>query len=150
MVRLAEAKTAVVGTSGWVYRHWAGGVFYPAGLPASRWFAHYAGVFDTVEINNTFYRLSFCIYDLPGVPCPRWVTGPVIYARFHGSDTRYGGRYSQEELRRWASLLRDLGAGTAPETGDGAQRPVYVYFGNDAEGHAVRNALELRGMLGAG
>ena len=45
-----------VGCSGWQYRHWAGG-FYPAGLPQSRWFAHYALSFDTVEINNSFYRL---------------------------------------------------------------------------------------------
>ena len=31
--------------------------FYPADLPVSQWLAHYAGVFDTVEVNNTFYRL---------------------------------------------------------------------------------------------
>ncbi len=30
---------------------------YPADLPQRRWFEHYAGLFDTVEINNTFYRL---------------------------------------------------------------------------------------------
>jgi len=45
-----------VGCSGWQYKHWRGD-FYDAGLPMSRWFAHYASVFDTVEINNTFYRL---------------------------------------------------------------------------------------------
>ncbi len=45
-----------VGTSGWVYRHWRG-VFYPEKLPASRWLDFYARHFDTVEINNTFYRL---------------------------------------------------------------------------------------------
>jgi uncharacterized protein YecE (DUF72 family) len=45
-----------VGCSGWQYRHWRGN-FYPAELPQSRWFAHYARTFDTVEINNTFYRL---------------------------------------------------------------------------------------------
>ncbi len=50
------AERARIGTSGWVYPHWRG-VFYPAGLPQSRWFAHYAAHFDTVEINNTFYRL---------------------------------------------------------------------------------------------
>ena len=44
-----------VGCSGWQYRHWREN-FY-AGLPASRWFQHYASVFDTVEINNSFYRL---------------------------------------------------------------------------------------------
>ena len=45
-----------VGCSGWQYKHWRGD-FYPAELPQSRWFAHYALSFDTVEINNSFYRL---------------------------------------------------------------------------------------------
>ncbi|HVV99982.1 MAG TPA: DUF72 domain-containing protein [Planctomycetaceae bacterium] len=45
-----------IGTSGWVYPHWKE-IFYPADLPESKWFAHYASVFDTVEINNTFYHL---------------------------------------------------------------------------------------------
>ena len=45
-----------VGCSGWQYRHWRGD-FYPAELPQTRWFAHYALFFDTVEINNSFYRL---------------------------------------------------------------------------------------------
>jgi uncharacterized protein YecE (DUF72 family) len=45
-----------IGCSGWQYRHWRGD-FYPADLPQSRWLEHYAERFDTVEINNTFYRL---------------------------------------------------------------------------------------------
>jgi uncharacterized protein YecE (DUF72 family) len=45
-----------VGCSGWQYRHWRGN-FYPAELAQSRWLEHYASVFDTVEINNSFYRL---------------------------------------------------------------------------------------------
>ena len=45
-----------IGCSGWQYKHWRGD-FYPAELPASRWFAHYALSFDTVEINSSFYRL---------------------------------------------------------------------------------------------
>ena len=45
-----------IGCSGWQYKHWRGD-FYPAELPTSRWFAHYALTFDTVEINNSFYRL---------------------------------------------------------------------------------------------
>jgi uncharacterized protein YecE (DUF72 family) len=47
---------ARVGCSGWEYKHWRGD-FYPAELPRPRWFEHYASRFDTVEINNTFYRL---------------------------------------------------------------------------------------------
>jgi len=45
-----------IGTSGWHYDHWAG-VFYPEGLPKTRWFSYYCRHFDTVEINNTFYQL---------------------------------------------------------------------------------------------
>lgn len=45
-----------VGTSGYQYDHWKE-VFYPADLPKAEWFAYYARHFDTVEINNTFYRL---------------------------------------------------------------------------------------------
>ena len=50
------APQARIGCSGWQYNHWRGD-FYPAELPIARWFRHYAAQFDTVEINNTFYRL---------------------------------------------------------------------------------------------
>lgn len=45
-----------IGTSGWSYPDWRG-KFYPRGLAAGRWLGHYATVFDTVELNATFYRL---------------------------------------------------------------------------------------------
>jgi uncharacterized protein YecE (DUF72 family) len=45
-----------IGCSGWNYPHWRE-LFYPRGLPESRWLEHYAGEFDTVEVNATFYRL---------------------------------------------------------------------------------------------
>jgi uncharacterized protein YecE (DUF72 family) len=45
-----------IGCSGWNYKHWRGN-FYPGELRQREWFAHYSRVFDTVEINNTFYRL---------------------------------------------------------------------------------------------
>lgn len=45
-----------MGCSGWSYAHWRG-TFYPAGLRSKDWFLHYASVFGTVEVNNTFYRL---------------------------------------------------------------------------------------------
>jgi len=45
-----------VGCSGWNYGHWREFV-YPKGLPARRWLEHYATLFDTVEVNATFYRL---------------------------------------------------------------------------------------------
>jgi uncharacterized protein YecE (DUF72 family) len=44
-----------IGCSGWSYPHWRGR-FYPAKLPAREHFAFYAQHFDTVELNNSFYR----------------------------------------------------------------------------------------------
>ncbi len=52
----AGVGRAHVGCSGWVYKDWRG-IVYPEKLPQRRWFEHYATLFDTVEINNTFYRL---------------------------------------------------------------------------------------------
>ncbi len=46
-----------VGTSGFSYKHWLNGVFYPKGLPQSRLLEYYATRFNTVEINSTFYRM---------------------------------------------------------------------------------------------
>ena len=46
----------VIGTSGWQYRDWRGGL-YPQAVPARRWLEHYAGRYLTVENNNSFYRL---------------------------------------------------------------------------------------------
>jgi uncharacterized protein YecE (DUF72 family) len=46
-----------IGTSGWNYKHWSDGVFYPTQLPATEWLRFMSQHFDTVEINNSFYRL---------------------------------------------------------------------------------------------
>jgi uncharacterized protein YecE (DUF72 family) len=53
---ISLAAPVRIGCSGWIYKHWRG-LFYPENLPVKRWFAHYAERFDTVEINNSFYRL---------------------------------------------------------------------------------------------
>jgi uncharacterized protein YecE (DUF72 family) len=49
-------KRVRIGCSGWNYKDWRQS-FYPKGLPARLWLERYAEAFDTVEINNTFYRL---------------------------------------------------------------------------------------------
>ncbi len=236
-----------IGTSGWVYPHWKG-TYYPEELPQKDWFGHYARDFDTVEINNTFYRLpkaetfehwgevapsgflytfkasryithikrllepaqslekflsrirlagpalgpllyqlpprwqadperleaflqelpaeltsvfefrddswhrepvrqllsrygvAFCIHDHGTVDCPEWVTAGTVYLRFHGSsEAPYSGSYSDAFLKRQARRI----AAWRKEGKD-----VFAYFNNDVGGHAVRNALTLKGMLG--
>lgn len=45
-----------IGTSGWHYKHWRG-PFYPESLPPAKMLGWYAERFDTVEINNSFYKV---------------------------------------------------------------------------------------------
>ena len=45
-----------VGTSGWMYDHWKG-PFYPEHMTSDEMLPFYTEVFDTVEVNNTFYQL---------------------------------------------------------------------------------------------
>jgi uncharacterized protein YecE (DUF72 family) len=51
-------KGVFVGTSGWIYKEWAG-TFYPPDLKKTGELEFYATHFNTVEINATFYRLPF-------------------------------------------------------------------------------------------
>lgn len=45
-----------IGCSGYYYNHWKE-IFYPGNLPKKQWLIYYSGHFNTVEINNTFYRM---------------------------------------------------------------------------------------------
>ncbi len=51
-----DRTRVIVGTSGYSYKEWKG-VFYPEKLPASEMLRFYGERFETVEINNTFYRM---------------------------------------------------------------------------------------------
>jgi uncharacterized protein YecE (DUF72 family) len=44
-----------IGTSGWHYKHWHGR-YYPASVSPQKYLAFYTRDFDSVEINNSFYR----------------------------------------------------------------------------------------------
>lgn len=44
-----------IGCSGWNYKEWQG-EFYPEKLAKKNWLEYYSEKFDTVEVNNTFYR----------------------------------------------------------------------------------------------
>ncbi len=54
---MSRRGTLRIGTSGWIYKHWANGVFYPPRLAQRQWLPYFMEHFDTVEVNATFYRL---------------------------------------------------------------------------------------------
>ena len=86
-----------IGCSGWNYDDWRGRL-YPEGMGQTRWLRRYAEVFDTVEVNSTFYRLP----SLRSVE--RWVEETPSGFVFAVKASRY-----LTHVRR----LRDLGDGVA-------------------------------------
>lgn len=235
-----------VGCSGWFYSHWRG-VFYPPQEPTTKlWFAYYANVFRTVELNASFYRwpkpatvrrwkreappgflysvkvnqtitherrlvrtqklvksfyeiaevlgdklgcflfqfppsykytpsrlksivaqldpafrtvvefrhkswwrdsvyrtfaerrLIFCAVSAPRLPEEFPAGQEILYVRLSGKTRWYRHDYTIEELTAWADRIVASGA-----------REVWVYFNNDAQGHAIKNALVLRRLLRA-
>jgi uncharacterized protein YecE (DUF72 family) len=61
----ARNRPVRLGCSGWNYKSWRDELY--EGKPARLWLEHYARHFDTVEVNNTFYRLP------PKSSVARWV-----------------------------------------------------------------------------
>jgi uncharacterized protein YecE (DUF72 family) len=70
-------------------------------------------------------------------------TAGFVYARLHGGEKLYTSGYDAGSLRRWAGLIR------RQATANGAERDVYVYFDNDAKGHAPHDAEAMARLLGA-
>jgi uncharacterized protein YecE (DUF72 family) len=71
-----------IGASGYQYAHWKG-TFYPPDLPKKDWFAYYAQRFDTVEINNTFYRLPQArTFDAWGDQAPEGFCYALKFSRY--------------------------------------------------------------------
>ena len=81
---------------------------------------------------------SFCVHDMPGSASERRAVGPVAYVRFHGCGGKYWGRYPDEALLGWADWIVE-------QARNG--RPVWCYFNNDIDGHAIRDAQTLKAMV---
>jgi uncharacterized protein YecE (DUF72 family) len=66
------------------------------------------------------------------------VTTDVVYIRLHGHTRKYASSYSNASIEKWAARIRCWLK---------ENRDVHVYFDNDAEAAAPRNALTLLKML---
>jgi uncharacterized protein YecE (DUF72 family) len=84
------------------------------------------------------YKVGLCVFDMPGFTCPPVATSDFAYVRFHGSGGMYSSCYSNEELSQWAKEIAKLAEGV---------KAVYIYFNNDAEAFATKNALTLASYL---
>jgi len=84
------------------------------------------------------HAVAVCMSDAPDWPMWEQVTTDLVYIRLHGHTRKYASSYSKAALEKWATRIRRwLQENCA----------VHVYFDNDAEGAAPRNALTLLKML---
>ena len=85
------------------------------------------------------YQAIYVNVDSPRAPLTGWLTTGAAYFRLHGRQTWYSYNYSDVELAEIA-----LAARSAAERG---AIQVFIYFNNDFEGNAPRNALKLKSLL---
>lgn len=89
-------------------------------------------------------KVSLVIADTAGTwPQFDALTADFVYVRLHGAQELYHSGYSDDELRAWAERIRDWTTGAV----DGLPRDVFVYFDNDARGHAPHDGRRLRMLL---
>jgi uncharacterized protein YecE (DUF72 family) len=96
------------------------------------WFTH--EIFSLMREHDA----ALCIADSPRYPRRDEVTADFVYLRFHGKTDLFASKYTEaellEEAKKVTRYLRD-------------RRDVYVYFNNDALGHAIANARTLTQLV---
>jgi uncharacterized protein YecE (DUF72 family) len=80
--------------------------------------------------------VAFVISDSPRWPTDIVKTADFVYIRFHGKPHLFASKYEERELERYAEEIKKL----KPKT-------IFAYFNNDAEGHAVEDALEFQKLF---
>ena len=86
------------------------------------------------------YDAALCIHDLGNMKTPVEITTDFTYLRFHGpGGAKYTGSYSHEELGQWADQIKSWRRNLSA---------IYVYFNNDVGGWAIKNAKDLKVLLG--
>ncbi|MFC2013702.1 DUF72 domain-containing protein [Chloroflexota bacterium] len=86
-------------------------------MSKAKWLEFYVTHFNTVELNNAFYRLP----------------SETAFANWRDSSPD-NFTFDVKVSRFITHIKREL-------------KEIYIYFNNDAEAFAVRNALTLRGYL---
>ena len=101
-------------------------------------FRHKSWFDDEVKKCLSDHSIAVCMSDAPDWPMWEEVTTDLVYIRLHGHTRKYASSYSKPALKKWAKRIQRWLK---------ENRDVHIYFDNDAEGAAPKNALTLLEML---
>lgn len=107
----------------------------PRDIPAAFEFRDASWETEGVRALLDVHGAALVLADRPGWRVPLIVTGGWSYIRFHQGQ-RPSPHYRRGKLRRWADRIAAMRA-----------RDVYIYFNNDPDGAAVRDADTMRTLL---
>jgi uncharacterized protein YecE (DUF72 family) len=99
-------------------------------------FRHHSWWNDDVYRAFREHGIIFCSCSGPRLPDELVKTADDVYVRFHGTSRWYRHDYTADELATWAQRIRECGA-----------RQSWVYFNNDRDGYAIKNAKQLLLLL---
>ncbi|MBO9671053.1 MAG: DUF72 domain-containing protein [Sphingobium sp.] len=100
-------------------------------------FRHQSWYADRTYALLEHYGAGFCTHDMPGSLSPRLALGSAAYVRFHGTTSKYRGRYPDPQLADWAAWMKQQAS---------AGRAVWAYFNNDYDAQAIDDAMRLKDM----
>jgi len=76
------------------------------------------------------YNIAVTISDTPNWPMSREITADFTYLRFHGPGQLFGSLYTNKQMKEWAKFI----------ISKASLRKIYVYFNNDINMYAIKNA----------
>jgi len=112
----------------------------PSGLTVAIEMRHSSWDHPSVYAILERFGASYVVMSGARLPCILRATAGLVYVRLHGPDPEalYGGSYSDADLRWWAERIKEW---------QYQNHDVLVYFNNDLDGNAVRNARDLRAAV---
>ena len=115
---------------------------FPAGIRIAVEPRHPSWFVEEVRGALTERNVALCVADRRGPITPLWRTADWSYVRFHAGRATPRSCYSPKELEAWSERF---------EAGWGRDAAGFVYFNNDGNGCALRDAsVYARALAGRG
>ena len=112
----------------------------PGWIPVAVEFRHHSWHCEETFALLEQHRAAYCVMSGANLPCMLRATTDFVYVRMHGPDHQhlYAGSYSDTDLTWWADRIREWSL---------ARHDVLLYFSNDGDANAIRNARTLQALL---